>query len=86
MFFFFLVDRVSVFKDKLLRGDIWSRTCSALCRFIAVLKSEPLRISDAGLQERLGLVETGTRVCFALVLLLAVFHAALATKLTGMFA
>ena len=56
MFFFFLADRVQHFRDKLLRGDIWCQACSALCRFIAVMKEEPLRISDAGYQEQPGLV------------------------------
>ena len=53
MFFLFLAERVIVFSGNLLRGDVWRQASSALCRFIAVLKAEPLRLTDAGYQERL---------------------------------
>jgi hypothetical protein len=53
-FFFFLVDRLGAFGGTLKRHDIWAQAADTLCRFIGVLKQQPLRLADTAVQERLG--------------------------------
>ena len=78
MFFLFLSESVITYRAKLTRGDSWCSSSAALCRFIAVLKAEPLRLSDDGFQDGPVLVETGA--CLALGLPLSVFHSELSQR------